>query len=53
MTTPKKQTIRDYEVLGELGKGSFGKVLRAVLKRNGEQVAIKVVEKALLKKEAK
>lgn len=52
-TTPTKQSIRDYETLSEVGKGSFGKVIKAVFKRTREEVAIKVVEKALLKKEAK
>ena len=42
---PKKTTIRDYEFLGILGEGSFGKVHHVVKKCDGEQYALKVITK--------
>merc|ERR1719440_521650 len=34
----------DYEVLGRLGEGSFGKVYKAMHKRTGDEVAVKQIK---------
>lgn len=44
---PKKK----YELLGTLGKGSFGRVKEALHLLSGEKLAIKIMEKARIKKE--
>jgi hypothetical protein len=41
----KKHSIKDYEQLGVLGEGAFGKVFHMVRKSDGEQFAIKVLSK--------
>lgn len=44
---PKKK----YELLRTLGKGSFGRVKEALHIMSGEKLAIKIMEKARIKKE--
>ncbi|KAJ6242135.1 snf1-activating kinase 1 [Anaeramoeba flamelloides] len=43
--------INDYQIIGSLGKGSYGKVKKA--KRGNEFYAIKIMNKRLLKKKKK
>ena len=47
----KAPRIEDYEMIREIGRGSFGTVKYAVRRSDGQEVAIKIVEKAFLKKE--
>jgi len=42
---------KKYIILRTLGKGSFGKVKEAVHVLSGEKIAIKILEKAKIKKE--
>ncbi|CAD8127403.1 unnamed protein product [Paramecium sonneborni] len=46
-------TLNDYEILEKLGSGSYGDVMLAKCKANGQLVAIKAMEKRLLIKEKK
>lgn len=54
MTTRSSRTMNDegvaehYQVLEELGRGSFGVVYKAIEKATGETVAIKHVSTSLL-----
>jgi len=41
----KKAWLKDYEMLGILGEGAFGKVHHVVRKADGEQFALKVLTK--------
>lgn len=41
----KKPSIEDYEILGLIGEGAFGKVHHVVRKSDGEQFALKVLPK--------
>ena len=43
-----EETIKNYEVYGELGKGAYGTVRMGIDKRTGEKIAIKVYEKKRL-----
>ncbi|CAD8113908.1 unnamed protein product [Paramecium primaurelia] len=47
------QTLNDYEIIEKLGSGSYGDVMLARQKENGQLVAIKTLEKRLLIKEKK
>ena len=42
---------KKYIILRTLGKGSFGKVKEAVHVLSGEKIAIKILEKAKIKKD--
>ena len=42
---------KKYIILRTLGKGSFGKVKEALHVLSGEKIAIKILEKARIKKE--
>lgn len=42
-STPMKLAEQDLEYLGLVGQGTFGKVFRAKLKKNGQTVAVKKV----------
>jgi 5'-AMP-activated protein kinase catalytic alpha subunit len=42
---------KKYVILRTLGKGSFGKVKEAMHVMSGEKIAIKILEKARIKKE--
>ena len=44
----KKASISDYDIICDLGNGSYGKVILAKSKYEGKQFAIKVIKKALL-----
>ena len=44
----KKASISDYDILCDLGNGSYGKVILAKNKLEGKKCAIKVIKKALL-----
>lgn len=46
----KMATISDFHLLKVIGKGSFGKVLLARHKENGQYFAIKVLQKASIMK---
>ena len=43
-----EETIKFYEIFGELGKGAYGIVRMGIDRRSGEKVAIKVYEKKRL-----
>lgn len=43
-------SIQDYEVFNFLGKGGFAEVYRARSRRNGLEVAIKMVDKGILRR---
>ena len=43
-----EETIKFYEIFGELGKGAYGIVRMGIDRRTGEKVAIKVYEKKRL-----
>ena len=45
---PKKITINDFDVIGELGQGGFGKVFLVRKKNSEELLALKVIKKTLL-----
>lgn len=46
-----KPTIKDYEMLGILGEGAFGRVHHVVRKSDGEQFALKLlIKKNMTKK---
>lgn len=47
----KESTGKKFQILKELGKGSFGKVKEALHLLSGEKVAIKIMEKSQIKKE--
>lgn len=47
----KDDTKKKYEILGTLGRGSFGKVKEALHILSGEKIAIKIMEKRRIKKE--
>ncbi|XP_066065518.1 uncharacterized serine/threonine-protein kinase SBK3-like, partial [Chamaea fasciata] len=42
---PRRELERDWDVLGELGSGSYGRVLLARPRRGGAQVALKLLSK--------
>ena len=44
----QKASISDYEIISDLGYGSYGKVILAKDKYEGKKFAIKVIKKALL-----
>ena len=44
----KKASISDYDIICELGNGSYGKVILAKNKYEGKQFAIKAIKKSLL-----
>ena len=44
----KKASISDYDIICDLGNGSYGKVILAKNKYEGKKFAIKVIKKALL-----
>lgn len=48
MPKPKKITINDFEMIGELGQGGFGKVFLVRKKNCDEFQALKVIKKSLL-----
>ena len=49
-----KRSLTDfYKLQKELGKGSFGNVQKAINKKTGEKVAIKVIVKSQLNEEDK
>jgi len=39
-----KLSISNYEIIQDLGKGSYGSVVKAVRKRDGKTVAIKIID---------
>ncbi|XP_059479721.1 serine/threonine-protein kinase PLK4 [Neocloeon triangulifer] len=43
------ECIQDYEVLNLLGKGGFASVYRARCKKTGQDVAVKMIDKKLMK----
>ncbi|XP_066427574.1 uncharacterized serine/threonine-protein kinase SBK3-like [Molothrus aeneus] len=43
---PRRALERDWSILGELGSGSYGRVLLARPRRGGAQVALKLLSKA-------
>ena len=45
-----KASISDYDILGDLGNGSYGKVILAKNKYEEKKFAIKIIKKALLDK---
>ena len=51
--SPKKMTISDYILITYLGKGSYGKVLKAKHITSNKLYAIKVIDKAFIEKEEK
>ena len=44
----QKASISDYDIICDLGNGSYGKVILAKNKKEGKKFAIKVIKKALL-----
>ena len=44
----QKATISDYDIIGDLGNGSYGKVILVKDKYEGKKFAIKAIKKALL-----
>lgn len=40
---PANESIKDYNVYEQLGKGGFAQVYRAQVKQTGQEVAIKMV----------
>ena len=47
----QKEKEKKYIILRTLGRGSFGKVKEALHVLSGEKIAIKILEKARIKKE--
>lgn len=50
MVESKKVEQQDFQFLQILGRGAFGRVAKAIKKDTGETFAIKIVEKAHLKR---
>ena len=48
VSSKQKASISDYEIICDLGNGSYGKVILAKNKNEGKKFAIKVIKKALL-----
>lgn len=48
--TPTTGVHRYYEIANELGKGTFATVMKAVNRKTGENVAIKMIHRQLKKK---
>lgn len=44
-TEPHKPTTKDFKILGLIGEGAFGKVYHVVRKSDGEQFALKAINK--------
>jgi len=45
VTSLGKSTIDDFEILGLIGEGSFGRVFHVVKKEDGNEYALKVMNK--------
>ena len=48
LSQKQKASINDYDIICDLGNGSYGKVVLAKSKSEGKKFAIKVIKKALL-----
>ena len=48
LSSKQKASISDYDIICDLGNGSYGKVILAKNKMEGKKFAIKVIKKALL-----
>ena len=46
----KRVSLDDFDLIGSIGRGAYGEVLLVKKLSNGEQYAMKVIEKILLKK---
>ncbi len=44
-SSQRKRTIEDFEMIGILGEGNYGKVYAAVEKSNRKPYAIKILDK--------
>mmetsp|Transcript_4 Transcript_4/g.3 ORF Transcript_4/g.3 Transcript_4/m.3 type:complete len:419 (-) Transcript_4:36-1292(-) len=53
MVEARKLEPRDFQFVEILGRGAYGRVAKAVRKETGETFAVKIIEKAHLKKENK
>ena len=48
-----KSRLDEYEIIKEIGHGSYGEVYQAVHKGNQKTIAIKVIDKLFMAREAK